>query len=68
MYFLSGTNSTMHQLRNPPGGLTMLVVCPVNTAACSNICRCVQFKFDASNQDRERVDYQHEHVCPTESL
>ena len=53
----------MHQLRNTPEGQSTLLVCPVNTGACSGNCRCLQFNFDASKPGSEQVNYPS--ICPT---
>ena len=58
----------MHQLTNAPEGQSMLLVCPVKTAACPGMCSCLQFNFDASKPGSEQVDYPDYELCPTESV
>ena len=60
----------MHQLSNVPEGQSTLLVCPVKTASCSGMCRCLQFDFNASKPGREQVEYPYymNEICPTESF
>ena len=51
----------MHQLMNTPVGQSVLFVCPVKTIACSGMCSCLQFSFDASKPGGEQV------YCPPEN-
>ena len=57
----------MHQLRNTPEGQSMLLVCPVKTAACSGDCHCLEFTFNASKPGSEQVFYPF-YDCPTERV
>ena len=59
----------MHQLMNTPVGQSVLLVCPVKTIACSGMCSCLQFNFDASKPGGEQVYYPPENdICPIGSV